>query len=255
MTIRCICIDDEPVARQGISIALAQFHDFELAAQYQAADEYLSDIKANSAPKVDVLFVDIEMPRMSGFELIECYPNELPLVVFVTAYDQYAVKAFEHQALDYVLKPINEERFKQVIDRIRKSVASPQPEKQVEKLLKKISILKQQVRVNDANISVKTDDGYFRIKVANILYIESVGDHVCIHLKDKQVITRSTLKHYAAELQEHGFYQIHKSSIINKKHVVNVKKLRFSDYEVELSNQVLLRLSRRYKSAINELLI
>ncbi len=248
MTIRCICIDDEPLARQGLKLALQPYTNFELVAQYGAADEYLKEVEANHAPEVDVLFVDIEMPRMNGFELIEQLTSRLPLIVFVTAYDQYAIKAFEQQALDYILKPILEDRFAQVIKRIETAIQQPKSIDETESLKKKISILKQQITLDEATLSIKTDEGYFRVKVADILYIESVGDHVCIHLSQNQLITRNTLKSYVVELSEHGFHQIHKSSLVNLKYVASIKKLRFSDYQVTLSNKKELKLSRRYKS-------
>ena len=251
MTIRCICIDDEPLARQGLKLALQSYTNLELVAQYGAADEYLKEVEDQNAPEADVLFVDIEMPRMNGFELIEQFPSKLPLIIFVTAYDQYAIKAFEQQALDYILKPILEDRFSQVVERIEKAILQPKAIDEAESLKKKISILKQQINLDVTTLSIKTDEGYFRVKVTDILYIESVGDHVCIHLAQSQLITRNTLKFYAAELSEHGFHQIHKSSLVNIKHVANIKKLRFADYQMTMSNKKELKVSRRYKSIMD----
>ena len=119
---------------------------------------------------------------------------------------------------------------------------------------KKISVLKQQINMDEATVSIKTDDGYFRVKVADILFIESVSDHVCIHLPQSQLITRNTLKFYVAALSEHGFHQVHKSSLVNLKHVINIKKLRFSDYQLTLSNQTNLKVSRRYKSILDKII-
>jgi two-component system LytT family response regulator len=251
MTIRCICIDDEPLARQGLKLALQPFTNFELVAQYGAADEYLKEVEANLAPETDVLFVDIEMPRMNGFELIEQLTSKLPIIIFVTAYDQYAIKAFEQQALDYILKPILEDRFSQVVARIEKTIQQPKAIGETEYLKKKISILKQQITLDEATLSIKTDEGYFRVKVADILFIESVGDHVCIHLSQSQLITRNTLKFYVTELSEHGFHQIHKSSLVNIKHVASIKKLRFADYQMTMTNKKELKVSRRYKSVMD----
>lgn len=251
MTIRCICIDDEPLARQGLKLALQPYTNFELVAQYGAADEYLKEVEANHAPEVDVLFVDIEMPRMNGFELIEQLTSRLPIIVFVTAYDQYAIKAFEQQALDYILKPILEDRFAQVIKRIETAIQQPKSIDETESLKNKVKFLKQQIKHDVTTLSIKTDEGYFRVKVTDILYVESVGDHVCIHLSQSQLITRNTLKFYIAELSEHGFHQVHKSSLVNIKHVASIKKLRFSDYQITMSNEKELKVSRRYKSIMD----
>ena len=251
MTIRCVSIDDEPLARQGLSLALTPYNDFELIAQYGAADDYLEALSSGELCQPDVLFVDIEMPRINGFELVKQHIEPLPLVVFITAYDQYAVQAFEQQALDYVLKPIAEERFEQVIERIRASVDRPKNDLEKLQLRKKIELLRQQLKVTEARISVKTDKGYFRMKVSDIIFIESVGDHVCIHLADKQLITRNTLKFYGNELAEHGFCQVHKSRLVNAKQVAQFSKLRFNDHLLLMSNGEEVRVSRRYKSVLD----
>jgi len=246
MNIRCICVDDEPMARKGIALALKPFCEFELIADFSSAEDLLSNYPNN----VDVLFVDIEMPRINGFELLKRLPQPLPLIIFVTAYDQYAIKAFEAEALDYVLKPIEEDRFTQVIARINRQMEQPKDSKKNDKLLKIVNALQQKLQKDEATISIKTDDGYFRIKLTDLLYVESVGDHVCFHLINQQLISRNTLKAYVIELAEHDFHQIHKSSLVNAKHVTKLEKLKFSDYQVELSNHTILRVSRRYKTAI-----
>ena len=244
--IRCVCVDDEPMARKGIALALKPFNDLELFAEYMSGEELLN----HTLEKIDVLFVDIEMPRLNGFELLKLLPQPLPLVVFVTAYDQYAIKAFEAEALDYVLKPIDENRFTQVVARIKKHMSQPNLDERNNKLLKIVNTLQQKIQKDETTISVKTDDGYFRVKLSELLYIESVGDHVCFHLINQQLISRNTLKNYVLELADHGFHQIHKSSLVNAKHVTKFEKLRFGDYQLELSDQTELRISRRYKTSI-----
>ncbi len=249
MIIRWLSIDDEELARKGLAMALSIYPDFECIKQHGNVDDLLNDFPT----KIDVLFVDIEMPGLSGFELLNILPKPLPLVVFVTAYDQYAVKAFENQALDYLVKPINKNRLAQVVERIRQNL---QQQKQVissEQLLQTINHLKQQVHSKDAEICIKTDDGYFQVKVNELLYLEAAGDHVCLHFSNSHLITRDTLKNFVARLNEQGFYQIHKSFMVNLSHVKQFTKLRFGDYELVLSNDNKLRLSRNYKSVISYL--
>jgi len=246
MAIRCICIDDEPMTRKGIALAIKPYNELELVADFTSGEDLLNNYPDN----IDVLFVDIEMPRLNGFELLQKLPSPLPLIIFVTAYNQYAIKAFEAEVLDYVLKPIEEERFAQVVTRIKKQLGQPQDTKKNDNLLKIVNALQQKIQKNEATISIKTDGGYFRIKLSDLLYIESVGDHVCFHLNNQQLISRNTLKHYVLELAEHGFHQVHKSSLVNAKHVIKFEKRGFGDYQLELSNQVTLRVSRRYKSSI-----
>lgn len=250
MTIRCICVDDEPHARQGIKLALAPYEDFKLVAEFASADDVLN----SNIGSIDIMFMDIEMPRKSGFSILNEWQGTLPLIVFITAYEQYAIKAFEQQALDYVLKPIDEERFANVIDRARTQLTQKSKAANSEILLKTIEVLQKKVVKVAKNISVKTDDGYFRVNVSEIIYLESVGDHVCIHMQHKQLITRKTLKHYIVELSEYGFYQVHKSYLVNAQQVKQARKLRFSDYELNLSNNKNIRLSRRYKSILGQLI-
>lgn len=252
LNLRCVCVDDEPLAREGMSMALAPFDDLELVAEFGDVDEALASMPSD----VDVLFVDIEMPRQDGFALLQQWPGALPMVVFVTAYDQYAIKAFESQALDYVLKPIDENRFAQVVTRIRQQhrqnqkLDTTQNTDNTDRLLKIISGLKQKLVKQEAEICVKTDEGYFQIKLSELLYLEAVGDHVCLHFANKQLITRDTLKKYIAQLQEHDFHQVHKSFLINALHVKEVIKLRFGDHQLLMSDATKLKLTRHYKSAI-----
>lgn len=260
MKIRCIGIDDEPFARKGLARHLSQFSDFELIAQFADADELLTQWTDNTeTSSVDVLFVDIEMPRCNGFELIKRLPKPLPVIVFVTAYDQYAIKAFESQALDYVLKPINENRFNQVIARIRSLLMQQQQLQSSQQMLATISQLERQIYQPEPEISVKTDEGYFQVKLQDVLYLEAAGDHVALHFESKdskstQLLTRATLKTYLNQLVEHDFRQIHKSYLVNLKKIVHINKTRFGDYQLTLSNNALLRVSRTFKEAISGLI-
>ena len=250
MVIRCLCIDDEPLARQGIELALAPYEDFQLVGQFSSADEALNSTISN----IDIIFLDIEMPRKNGFAMLKEWQGSLPLIVFVTAHDKYAIKAFEQQALDYVLKPIDERRFVDVIEKSRLQISQKSQSANAELLLETIEKLQKQIAKGPKSVTVKTDDGYFRVNINQIIYIESVGDHVCIHLQEQQLITRQTLKHYIAEFADYGFYQVHKSRLVNAEHVQQAIKLRFSDYELVMTNKVSIRLSRRYNSTLSHLI-
>lgn len=248
MTIRCICVDDEALARQGLKIALQPYTDFELVGEYGNVEQVLQVDHRG----IDVMFIDIEMPRLDGFELVKRWHGNLPIIVFITAYDRFALKAFEHQALDYVLKPINEERFAQVIQRIRTTRDYENYRIKADKLVKILEELKTGSNEAPDAISIKTTEGYFRIKLTDILYFEAVGDHVCLHLPDQQLITRNTLKKYIAELSEKGFSQIHKSFLVNTAHIQSVTRLQFGDHQITLSNNAVLRMSRRFRGGILE---
>lgn len=250
--IRCIIVDDEPLARQGVKLALAPHRDFLEIGEFGSVDETLQ--KADLA-NVHVVFLDIEMPRQQGFDLLEQWQGPLPLVVFVTAYNQYAVRAFEKEALDYVLKPIDDARFARVINRIRERIADGKAKEEAASALKAVSNLRNLLHKREAAaISVKTEDGYLRVPLDDIYYLEAARDHTFLYLKDRHLITRQTLKHYAAELSAHGFYQVHKSYLVNRAHVSGVQRLKFGDQEILLSDGRTFRMSRRYKSVLQELL-
>ena len=258
MNIRCICIDDELFARQGLALALKPFPELELIGEFDSVDNTIAAFDpGTSEPPTrldfpDVMFVDIEMPRKSGFDLINEWPHPLPIVIFVTAYDQYAIKAFEQNALDYLLKPIDEDRFRQVVEKIKLQVSNKHRIVENESLVGKIDKLRKKLYKSEQAISLKTEEGYFRVKLGDILFIEAVSDHVCFHLKDKQLITRGTLKKYIVELADYEFYQIHKSYLVNLEQIAKINKLKFGDQQVVLKGGVELRMSRRFKSVADK---
>ena len=250
MSIRCLCVDDEPLAREGLTLALEPHNDFHLVNSFATVEEVL----ASESRDIDLLFLDIEMPRQNGFELLQQWSGPLPQVVFVTAYDHYAVKAFEQQALDYILKPIDQVRFAVMLERVRMRLSQAHRADRASTLLKAVKNLQSQVAKHEQSFSVKTDHGYFRVKLNEVICLESVRDHVCVHLSGRQLITRQTLKYFTATLADSGFYQVHKSFLVNKYHIERVTKLRFGDGELEMSDQRVIRLSRRFNSVLDILL-
>lgn len=250
VNIRCICVDDEALARKGLRRHLNKFNNIELIGEFADGDELLNNLVTD----VDVIFLDIEMPRRNGFELLKHLPKPLPIIIFVTAYDHYAIQAFEYQALDYVLKPIDEARFQQVIARIRTLVNQKMQQHSSVQLIEKIQQLEGQIQQPEPEISVKTDEGYFQVKLNELLYLEAAGDHVALHFSHSQLLTRATLKTYQEQLVAHEFRQIHKSYLVNMNKIKQVSKARFGDFNLTLSNDVQLRVSRTYKAAICRLI-
>lgn len=248
MPFKCICIDDEPLAREGLALALSKYQKFELLRQFQSGQEALSQKLQN----IDVMFVDIEMPGMTGLELVRNWPEPMPKVVFVTAYDQYALEAFEHDALDYILKPIDESQFERVINKLQSHLQQLPHVQDKEELIAKLQRLQQSRGEEQEQISLKTDEGYFRVYTKDVLWLESVNDHVCVHLSDRHLIVRGTLKQFLSELVQFGFEQIHRCHIVNPEHVKQISKARFSDYVVTLSDKTELRMSRRYKNLLTK---
>ena len=249
MSIRCWVIDDEPAAHKGIEFALAKHEDFDVVYHGYAVEP---DVVANQ-PKPDVVFLDIEMPGDNGFALLNLWPDTLPLIVFITAYNQYAVKAFDKNALDYLLKPIEQERFDAMTDKVRKRL------QEQDVLLKKdtVDALFKQVKTQESQLglSVKTDEGLFRIKQKYLVFIESIGDHLALYYRDeksqpKTLLTRDSFKRLATELDPKFFFRTHKSYMVNSAHVVKLDRGRFGDGVLEMSNQMQVKISRRYKDIL-----
>lgn len=246
MTIKCWIIDDEPAAHKGIEIALQRHEDFSVIFHGYSVDKTLltNDIKP------DVIFLDIEMPAGNGFELLKRWQGQLPQVVFITAYNHYAIQAFDHNALDYLLKPIEQSRFDAMTDKVRQRIN----EKNL--ILKQSSINQFYQQIQNLSsvlgLSVKTTDGLFHLKQKDIIYIESVNDHLAFHYADKVLIARDSFKRLITELDPQFFIRTHKSYVVNTSHVVKIEKGRFGDGTIELSNYHQVKMSRRYKAILTK---
>lgn len=196
----CIIIDDEPMARKGMKRLVETRRELELAAMFDSAFKATEWLKKNNA---DLIFLDIEMPKLNGIEFARHIPEKC-LVVFTTAYSEYALDGFELDALDYLVKPIDPDRFNKAVDR---ALSYKQLFESVEDN-------------NDTSdlefIIVKSDRKYQRIRLSDITYVEGLKDYVIIHLTDKKVVTRMTLKAMEDNLPKHRFIRVNKSFIVNK---------------------------------------
>ena len=272
--IKTIIVDDEPLARKGLAIRLAEFSDIELIAQCQNGKEALN-VVANEQPQL--VFLDIQMPEMTGFEVLQTMQSELnqeqmPIVVFVTAYDQYALKAFEVHALDYLLKPVDDDRLQECIDKIRDKVSSSNNVDHQAKLVDIMSKLTgkdtesilqtlaqgEEFEVKEYNsfISVKDVGETTRIPVKNIVWIDAAGDYMCVHCADGEThILRKTMKQLESELDPNQFIRVHRSVIVNSEEVAKVLTLSSGEYVVQLTNKHEIRVSRSYREKVREKLL
>lgn len=242
MSYACWVIDDEPAAHKALQLAIKSYPDFTIEQNYYAIDEL-----PNSRPDdLDVVFLDIEMPRATGFALFERWQAPYPIVVFVTAYNQYAIKAFEHHAFDYLLKPLEEKRVEELFSRLLQRLKEQKALVERGKLLRVIESIKDVPRA----VSIKTDDGIFRVPVEDIYYLEAVGDFVAVHLQSKSLLTRSTLKALILEINCEQLVQVHKSFAAHLIHVEKLEKGKFGDGKLLLTNGALIKMSRRYKQAL-----
>jgi two-component system LytT family response regulator len=231
--ITVIIIDDERASREELKLALLQYDDFSLLAEATSADqakELIDDLQP------DLIFLDIEMPGKSGFDLLESM-NNVPSVIFTTAYHQYAVKAFEVNALDYLLKPIREERFKKAIEKVRdnESRHSFIPEK------------------NEGKIFIKDGEKCFFILLNDIYLIESLDNYTRLWFGNNKAIQRRSLRQWEELLDENTFFRINREAIVNLQHIKNVSKLSSGRLKVKLEIGQELEVSSRQSAKFKSL--
>ena len=222
--IRALVVDDEPAARAAIRTLLADDSEIQVVGECADGRTALDAIRSK-AP--DILFLDVQMPEMDGFTLLgELEPVELPVVVFVTAYDQYALRAFEVHALDYLLKPFDDERFGRAV-----------------------AHAKQQVRQGKlgALSAIKAGGRVTILGVKDIDWIEAEGDYVKIHAGRAWHVLRETMKHLETQFGPARFVRIHRSTIVNVERIKELQPYFRGEYVVILHDGTSLKLSRGYK--------
>ena len=276
MPLSTIIVDDEPLARKGLAIRLKAHDDINVIEQCCNGREALEAIRAY---QVDLMFLDIQMPGLSGFQVIESIIEQgltMPVVVFVTAFDQYALKAFEVHALDYLMKPADEERLEQTIDKIQHYFKSNADTAHKSKLVRLVSDVTgndyQQILTELDNNQELTLSSYSdvlvikdagevnRVPVKDILWIDAAGDYMCVHtLENKQnatqentYILRKTMKELEACLDPKQFIRNHRSTIVNKKIIDKFCSQVNGEYFLVLKNGKELKVSRSYKDKVKQ---
>ncbi len=244
-TIRTIIIDDEPLARDVIRLFLKEYPAFEIIAECANGFEGL---KAIQELQPDVVFLDIEMPKVTGLEMLELL-DVPPIVVFTTAYQEYAIKAFEMNALDYLLKPFAQDRFKKTIDKIMVRLQSKAADvMQVKALLKEPPVPEGRLD----RVVVKTATSIKIIPSADIRYIESQDDYVMIYTEEGKFLKNQTMKYFEQTLDPSFFIRIHRSYIINIREILRIEPYEKSSYQIILKNNTTLPISRTGYSLLKE---
>jgi two-component system, LytTR family, response regulator len=229
--IRALVVDDEQLARSNIAVLLQLHPDIETIGECGSGVEAVAEIR-NTKP--DLVFLDVQMPECDGFDVLEMLGNDLPpAVVFVTAYDQYALRAFEAGALDYLLKPFDNVRFERALARAKQRIA-----------------LARSVPQSVERIVVKSAGQVSFLKVADIDWIEAADYYSCLHVGTKSHLLRRTMTELEQELDQNIFCRIHRSTIVNLSRVRGLRLDENGEYEVLLDNGSRLRLSRRYRTQL-----
>lgn len=250
MKIKTLIVDDEPIARDRVRRMLREENDIEIIGECGNGKEAVKFINEN---KPDLVFLDIQMPEMTGFEALQkINPNNTPAIVFVTAYDQYAIQAFDVHALDYLLKPFNRERFKRAIERAREQIEKTTTGKIDERLASLLADLTTSKKYLE-RLVVKSVGRVFFLRTEEVDWIEAAGNYAKLHVGREGHLIRETMNGLESKLNPDKFLRIHRSTLVNIDRIKELNPLFSGDYTVMLKNGTELTLSRNYRDRLLEL--
>jgi two-component system LytT family response regulator len=259
MTIRTILVDDEKLAIQGLQLRLAAFPDVEVIDTCANGREAIRAIKTE---KPDLVFLDIQMPGFDGFSVVKGVMEiEPPLFVFVTAYQEHAIRAFEANAVHYLMKPVDEDMLADTIERVRQRLSEKRSSEEAEKLKDVLAEVAPDAMENmpadDENagryekiINVKDRGQIFRVDVESIEHIEAAGDYMCIYTGDNSLILRETMKDLERRLDPKAFQRVHRSTIVNLDQVRQVKPHTNGECFLVLESGAEVKVSRSYRDVV-----
>ena len=262
--LRALIVDDEPAARQGIRHLLAADPEVEVVGEC-ADGRTAARVILDDPP--DLLFLDVQMPGQDGFALLrEVGPERVPAVVFVTAYDQYALRAFEVHAVDYLLKPFDDERFRHAVARAKNQVRQGQLEGLRERLISLLETSGPAVPPRVSGPTAAPPDGWLkrlaiksggRVTILNIKdvdWIAAEGDYVKVHVGKAWHVLRETMKHLGGQLDPARFVRIHRSTIVNVERIRELQPYFRGEYVVVLHDGTTLKMSRGYRDQVEGVL-
>ncbi len=263
-----IIVDDEALARKGLAVRLLAHKDIKVITECSNGREAVEAVRAYQP---DLMFLDIQMPGIDGFEVVQTILEQglhLPMVVFVTAFDQYALKAFDVHAFDYLLKPADEARLSQALDKIRAKIVGEENSIHKEKLVRLVSdvtgndcadILRdlennQPVAISHYSdvLAIKDGGEVSRVPVKDILWIDAAGDYMCVHTDENTHILRKTMKQLEESLDPKQFIRSHRSTIVNKHYIDKFCSQLNGEYYLVMKNGKELKVSRSYKERVKQ---
>ena len=247
--IRALIVDDEPLARRRIKSLLA--HDQSVEVIGECSDGYKA-VTSISELNPDLVFLDVQMPAMDGFEVIKTISAEqMPTVIFVTAYDQYALKAFEVNALDYLLKPFDRRRFQKTLERAKAMIRGLKNGNVNNQLLSLLDDLRREQKIPDRFI-IKSGGRVVFLRVEEIDWMSTVGNYVRLQVGRESHLMRETMTGMESKLDPVSFMRIHRSTIVNLDRVKEVQPWAKGEYVVIMRDGTRLIMSRRYRERLNE---
>ena len=259
MTIRTLLVDDEKLAIQGLQLRLEPYSDVEVIGTCANGREAIRAIKTE---KPDLVFLDIQMPGFDGFSVVKGVMEiEPPLFVFVTAYEEHAIRAFEANAVNYLMKPVDEDKLADTLERVRTRIAEKRSAEEAEKLknvLAEVAPDAIEAMPEDGEgtaryeklINIKDRGQIFRVDVDSIERIEAAGDYMCIYTADNSLILRETMKDLERRLDPRVFQRVHRSWIVNLNQVRQVKPHTNGECFLILESGADVKVSRSYRDVV-----
>jgi len=260
---RTLLVDDESLSRRGLELRLRVANDIEIIGQCSNGREALSAIREF---KPDLVFLDIQMPGLSGFDVLaELQPHELPMIVFVTAYDRFAVQAFEARAIDYVLKPVDDARLAATLAHVRELVEQRTAVAERNQLVNLLAELRGSGEIEGAGagmgstsippqapdwLPIRNGRETVRVPVEAIEWVDAAGDYLCIHASGHTHILRATMREMENLLDPRLFQRVHRSTIVNLTRVKSLRAHMNGEYFLRLEGGQELKLSRTYRDKV-----
>jgi len=253
--IRTVIADDEDLARRGLRALSQRYEDVDVICECRNGREAVDAIRRHQP---DLVFLDVQMPGKTGFDVIGAIADiQRPHVVFVTAYDTFALRAFEVHALDYLLKPVNEARFDAALARVREAMSHAMDNAIVQRVRQVAADLKVATSPTTLSaggrLAIKANGRIIVIRAADIDWVEADGDYVSVHLAGKTLLMRETIAAVELRLALSGFVRIHRSALVNAERVKELRPQEKGEYTVVLNDGTELKLTRNYRASIERL--
>jgi two-component system LytT family response regulator len=261
--IRTLIVDDEPLARRGLELRLAGEPDVDIVGE---CGDGAAAVQAVAAKAPDLMFLDVQMPGLDGFGTLAAIPApNMPLVVFVTAYEHHAVQAFESAAVDYLLKPVEDERLRQALVRVRAQLAARDARSHCERLLGLLGTVSGRPRLTleqalqetpgsvpaeEPRLCIRDGARTIRVAMAEVRWVDAAGDYMCIHTDGETYVLRATMRELESQLDPRRFQRIHRSSIVNLARVREMRPHINGEYFLRLDCGHELKLSRTYRDKL-----
>jgi two-component system, LytTR family, response regulator len=250
--IRTVIVDDEPLARDGIRLLLGGMADVEIVGE---AGDGASAVRTIGALNPDVVLLDVQMPGLNGFDVVEqVAAAHLPLIVFVTAYDEYALRAFEVHAFDYLLKPVSRARLADAMSRVREDLARGSGRERVLDVVDSVRLAQAGQPIAKARyttrFAVRDRDRYVLVRAADIEWVDAAANYVRMNTRGRGYLLRMTLAEMERRLDPAQFTRIHRSTIVNTARVREIKPDAHGDYDVVLHDGPTLRMSRSFRERL-----